>query len=1174
MDTPESPIQSPQSLGEEEEEEGEEEEERVLSDSELLDSPIEDENGVISNSELVHEEDNGVLEEEEEEEEEEEMALENQVRDSELEEEREDDDEVVPDFVSDPDDEDPVGETEGIGQEDGTIVLMEGDEDGPEEEQLHGENEKEGEGQDDGVIDTPQSPDSEQNHSLNPEEDAEEMEEGYRDYQNSASADPETAEVADDDGDEGEEDMSKSEEEEDGGGMRAEQEQRRRAVMVREIKDDAASVSRELDEHELDYDEEVPEEPSIPAQDDEEEDEEDTKVEEEEEIGDKSNKKREKKPILPPSPRNSEFKRSGECKDLERMRRDSFRDKKKDEDDGEIDEGEIDDDDLEEGEVKDPSDRKIRPRPICRFFIKGNCTWGMNCRFIHPGVNDKGNYSLISKPDPFSPNGAPPGGPHPLIPNNPWVGPAVEELPPPPPPVEPPVESAWERGLRHAKEVLKKATIRKEQEPDFEEKRFNVTIGEDDREFDKENDFFRERSYRIIRDEMDFREPVYGDQYADPYHDYEMEALWRGGQYENFRVQYTEASLPYHYTERERERDPRERPRDRERERDHRERERRQREREREREKERMRRKEEWERDRMKRDEKERPKMRPARDTREKKEEDKLKPRSPLSLPPNRPMEPPSKKEDVTVMRRPDEWKDPWRRSKSPRRRPGIDSPPRGRRRHRPSGSSVSLSNSSRSSSRSSSYTGSGSSRSRSRSSSFSSYSTHSSQRSSFSGSRSRSRSFSTSPSPSPAAQKNAKNKPDLPQVLAKGMPMKQSAMPPPRRDKPPMKKALSPPSPGGLQGRLSKPLADGGKPCANPRETVGASGGAGSSAAGRPPPPREPGKTPNPREDRRKERQQHPPRRRTVSGGVSGSGSSYTGSSSRSSSNSLSRSRSRSGSRKSRSLSVSSVSSVSSASSSGSSVRSADSDDMYADLASPVSSASSRSPTPNQPRKERGAVRDRPPHGRDKNRERPKKDEPFREDRRKINPTSAPPRGGNPMARSGPGSRGGPPVHPPPGIMGPPGSYGSSGSHKDIKLTLLNKQEDKGNRKRYLPADKDRPGSPLSKRVAMSPDRGRDKRIPGRPILPPRMDRPRGQGPRPMPAQGDRKRPLSPPAKSSGKGLVAPLGKPPAPGSTSAAGSGTNKPSNTLSRREELLKQLKAVEDAIARKRAKIPTK
>lgn len=88
------------------------------------------------------------------------------------------------------------------------------------------------------------------------------------------------------------------------------------------------------------------------------------------------------------------------------------------------------------------------------------------------------------------------------------------------------------------------------------------------------------------------------------------------------------------------------------------------------------------------------------------------------------------------------------------------------------------------------------------------------------------------------------------------------------------------------------------------------------------------------------------------------------------------------------------------------------------------------------------------------------------------------------------------------------------------------------------------------------------------------------------MPPQGERKRPLSPPPKSSsGKGpsgpaSAAPPGsKPGVPGSAFAAagagpGSGSGKPSNTLSRREELLKQLKAVEDAIARKRAKIPTK
>uniref|UniRef100_A0A3Q3VL17 Zinc finger CCCH-type containing 18 n=1 Tax=Mola mola TaxID=94237 RepID=A0A3Q3VL17_MOLML len=204
------------------------------------------------------------------------------------------------------------------------------------------------------------------------------------------------------------------------------------------------------------------------------------------------------------------------------------------------------------------------------------------------------------------------------------------------------------------------------------------------------------------------------------------------------------------------------------------------------------------------------------------------------------------------------------------------------------------------------------------------------------------------------------------------------------------------------------------------------------------------------------------------------------------------------------------------------------------------------------------------------------KKGESLREDRRKSDQSGAPHRAGNPIPRSGPGNQCGHSVHPPPGNVGPPGSYGGSGSHKDIKLTLLNKQGDKGNRKRYLPSDKDRQSSPFNKRMAFSPDR-REKRTPGRPPLSPRIDRSRGQGPRLMPPQGE-KRPLSPPPKSSGKVSLAPLGKPAEPGSTSATGSGSssvsNKPSNTLSRREELLKQLKAVEDAIARKRAKIPTK
>ena len=51
-------------------------------------------------------------------------------------------------------------------------------------------------------------------------------------------------------------------------------------------------------------------------------------------------------------------------------------------------------DEEEEGELKDPNDKKPSVRPVCRFFVKGQCTWGSNCRFIHPGHNDKGKWPL------------------------------------------------------------------------------------------------------------------------------------------------------------------------------------------------------------------------------------------------------------------------------------------------------------------------------------------------------------------------------------------------------------------------------------------------------------------------------------------------------------------------------------------------------------------------------------------------------------------------------------------------------------------------------------------------------------------------------------------------------------------------------------------------------------
>lgn len=40
--------------------------------------------------------------------------------------------------------------------------------------------------------------------------------------------------------------------------------------------------------------------------------------------------------------------------------------------------------DLEEGELSDDNDAKPEEteRPVCRFFSRGHCTWGSNCRCV------------------------------------------------------------------------------------------------------------------------------------------------------------------------------------------------------------------------------------------------------------------------------------------------------------------------------------------------------------------------------------------------------------------------------------------------------------------------------------------------------------------------------------------------------------------------------------------------------------------------------------------------------------------------------------------------------------------------------------------------------------------------------------------------------------------------
>lgn len=62
------------------------------------------------------------------------------------------------------------------------------------------------------------------------------------------------------------------------------------------------------------------------------------------------------------------------------------------------------------------------------------------------------------------------------------------------------------------------------------------------------------------------------------------------------------------------------------------------------------------------------------------------------------------------------------------------------------------------------------------------------------------------------------------------------------------------------------------------------------------------------------------------------------------------------------------------------------------------------------------------------------KKDEPLKDERKRVDQSGIPPKADSGLPRSAPGNRGHPMTAPP---MGPGVGYGS---HKDIKLTLLNK--------------------------------------------------------------------------------------------------------------------------------------
>lgn len=684
-------------------------------------------------------------------------------------------------------------------------------------------------------------------------------------------------------------------------------------------------------------------------------------------------------------------------------------------DDGELD----DDEDCEEGEIREPGTRKPFIPPICRFFTRGACTWGNNCRFIHPGVNDKGNYRMIERPE-FGPATYGQG-------SGPWQGPgekpAAEEIEeeelPPPPPMPPKVETAWERGLRHAKEQLKKANMRKEQETDFEQKRLNLSV-EEEFEINKEND-----RYKNLH-----KDPYY-DQYDDEYYDKLPSKRspspigWQRGQYENFEVRWTRepewAPPPVHHYQREREHPPQKFMRD----------------------------------------------PFPERHPPERFER---KPASHRHKPWVEEPAPPRETRDAPVHRHTaDVWHDPWRRSKSPKKKArGSRSRSRGRRRSR------------RSYSYSSSFS------SRSRSSSYSSYSSRSS--------RSRSSSTSRSPTRSPVKRAGGPQGRQPPFKPDSGKPRSaisgQSGPPGPLRRQSSQNQGAPPGKapPGGdlsLNRQRSHPGMPGGPPPEPNR-------GRGSKIKAGPP------------------SQQQPPQRM---GQPQRPGRHGRGHSSSSGSRSRSRSSSSGSSRSSSASSMSSISSHSSSSSSGS----ADSEHLYRGV------GGAKEGSPVSPKKKKAKTDKGPQPG--KGEKKPAASVGNRSSRGSRNDSSQAPITSKPKD--------------PLKVVG---------SKQNIKLTLLNK-----------PVEKEKPGGLVSKK---RPSADLDAPPAKRPALPP-----------PAQPKTDKKvkKPASTAPASPTKAAPHPAPTPKVQPKAPPPASAPKEKKSTSSRREELLKQLKAVEDAIARKRSKI---
>lgn len=146
---------------------------------------------------------------------------------------------------------------------------------------------------------------------------------------------------------------------------------------------------------------------------------------------------------------------------------------------------------MEDGELDEEEEggEQQSKSSVCKYFFKGQCTWGSHCRFMHPGSVDKGSYNMFESKTTTVESGAKPPAPALMVPQpqprqqqnsqrarSPQVVPPVVPLrlpipipagPPlvdffPPIPEPPRRETMWERGLRTAKHLAKAAARKRD----------------------------------------------------------------------------------------------------------------------------------------------------------------------------------------------------------------------------------------------------------------------------------------------------------------------------------------------------------------------------------------------------------------------------------------------------------------------------------------------------------------------------------------------------------------------------------------------------------------------------------------------------------------------------------------------------------------------------------------